>query len=1004
MRHLLAAKKMVSVEALIFAAWFSFSNAGANAATLPEITKQPDSQTVVLGGAALFDVVATGGPLSYQWRKDTANISGATSASYIMPSVGTNDAGNYTVKISNTAGAITSRVATLTVILPPAVTLHPVPVINTNVGANVTFRVLATGTAPINYEWRKNDSPIVGASLNAYTLSNVQVSDSGIYYVFINNAAGGARSSNAVLNVGIAPAITSQPKANSVAVGQTAVFTVGASGIPLSFYWRRNGVPIPGATNSPLVLSNVTPANAGTYSVIVSNFLRNVTSTGAGLTVNQPVAITMQPQSRTIGEGSNVVFSATVTGTGPLSYQWQKNGTNISGTGSKSPSYGIKNVQLDDAGEYAVVVTNSWSSSISQIATLTVLRYPPQIVVQPQSQTVGVGSNLTFSVSAAGTTLAYQWRKETVDLPNATASSLTIQNAQFSDAGSYDVRITNPIGEISSEPAQLIVRSFPPRILVQPQDLVAPVGQLVLLSVGAEGTSPLHFQWQKEESEVMGPNDSILTIPAAVANDSGVYRVIITNALGSVTSSVARVTIGYPPLFTQQPLSQTGALSAIITFTAALSGSDPIAVQWQKGGVLLPGETNLTLVLTNAQLSQIGRYSLFASNLFGLTSSDMAIFHVPGYDFQDGLLAFYPFDNNLNDQSGSGLNMESRDIEFDQDRFGLPGAVRLNGGTSSIIQQNRVLNLGEDYTVSLWASFDNVALEYQGLFNSIPHPGLYMVYNHPPSTRRLRFQLGGGGGWIIDDAGGLKKDYLAGEWYFFAFVKHGSSYRFLVNNQVDSSYDLSIAPFITGWHVGGDGDDFSRSGQTLKGRIDDLRVYNRAFSSNEVQELYAYEADMPLISQQPIERIVLAGASTTFSVAATARHPLTYQWSRNGVPIPEATKAMIEIQDAQPTAAGTFAVLIGNGFTSTRSAEAKLVIVSSAINMSSDFGFKAGQFGFNISGSAGEIIIIDATTNLLNWIPLQTNTLSQTFYFQDPASSAFAFRYYRLRNARDAVQ
>src|SRR6185295_4572411 len=107
------------------------------------------------------------------------------------------------------------------------------------------------------------------------------------------------------------------------------------------------------------------------------------------------------------------------------------------------------------------------------------------------------------------------------------------------------------------------------------------------------------------------------------------------------------------------------------------------------------------------------------------------------------------FDGSVKDGSGWGRHLDARDIEFDQDRFGSRGAVRLNGITSSLLMVNPILDLAKDFTISMWASFDDVHLQYQGLFNSIVHNGVYIVFNHPPANGKLRFQLGYGG-WIIE--------------------------------------------------------------------------------------------------------------------------------------------------------------------------------------------------------------------------------------------------------------
>src|SRR5207249_2267354 len=142
------------------------------------------------------------------------------------------------------------------------------------------------------------------------------------------------------------------------------------------YQWKFNGAAIGGATGTNLALNNAQPTNAGNYAVVVSNKLGGVTSAVAVLTVLVPPAITAQPQSRTNIIGTTASFSAAANGTAPLSYQWQFNGAAIQNANGTNLT--LDNVQLSDAGNYTVVVTNVAGSITSAVATLTVW-VPPVI-------------------------------------------------------------------------------------------------------------------------------------------------------------------------------------------------------------------------------------------------------------------------------------------------------------------------------------------------------------------------------------------------------------------------------------------------------------------------------------------------------------------------------------------------------------------------------------------------------------------------------------------------
>src|SRR2546425_601569 len=233
-------------------------NFTANAApVVPTITTQPGNQTVTAGQTATFTVVAAGtAPLAYQWQKNGASIAGATASSYTTPVTTTSDSGStFAVVVSNSAGTVTSALATLTVSaapVAPAITTQPVNQTVT-AGQAATLTVTASGTAPLSYQWQKNAVNIAGATAASYTTPVTTTSDSGsTFAVVVSNTAGTVTSSTATLTVNpapVAPPTTTQPVNQTVTAGQTASFTVAATGTaPLSYQWQKNAVNIAGAT------------------------------------------------------------------------------------------------------------------------------------------------------------------------------------------------------------------------------------------------------------------------------------------------------------------------------------------------------------------------------------------------------------------------------------------------------------------------------------------------------------------------------------------------------------------------------------------------------------------------------------------------------------------------------------------------------------------------------------------------------------------------------------
>jgi hypothetical protein len=349
----------------------------------PSLSVQPSSQTVTAGQTATFTVMASGtAPISYQWRRNTANISGATAASYTTPATTAADnATKFDVVVSNRAGSMTSAQAILTVNAPvgPSITAQPANQTVT-AGQTATFNVVATGTAPLSYQWRKNMTNIGGATSSSYTTPATTVADNAAKFdAIVSNSVSSVTSTQATLTVNAAPvgpAITTQPASQTVTAGQMATFIVVSTGTaPLSYQWRKNMMNIGGAMSASYTTPATTSAdNAAKFDVIVSNSVNSVTSAQATLTVNSaPVAptITTQPANQTVTAGQTATFSVVATGTAPISYQWQKNAADI--TNATAASYTTPVTTTADSGAmFRVMVSNSAGGITSTTATLTV--------------------------------------------------------------------------------------------------------------------------------------------------------------------------------------------------------------------------------------------------------------------------------------------------------------------------------------------------------------------------------------------------------------------------------------------------------------------------------------------------------------------------------------------------------------------------------------------------------------------------------------------------------
>ncbi len=222
-------------------------------------------------------------PLSYQWMFDGTNLSGATAATLTLSHVQPDQAGLYSVIISNAFGAVTNTGPALTV---AAVLIAAAPQSQTAlVGGKASMNVVALGEAPLMYQWQFNG---VGLEITNSTLSltNLQLSDSGTYSVSVSNNAGICVSPDARLTVLPMELATPVRDLSSFPGGSVTLGVGVAAYIPLSYQWQFNGIDLDGATSSTLVLTNLQYSQAGLYSVIVSNQYNSLTNS-ATLNVSQ---------------------------------------------------------------------------------------------------------------------------------------------------------------------------------------------------------------------------------------------------------------------------------------------------------------------------------------------------------------------------------------------------------------------------------------------------------------------------------------------------------------------------------------------------------------------------------------------------------------------------------------------------------------------------------------------------------------------------------------------
>ena len=421
------------------------------------------------------------------------------------------------------------------------------------------------------------------------------------------------------------PLIESQPLTNqTVLQGQTVSLEVGVfscSELGYQWYFEETNALVQG-TNATLELSNVSPADSGSYQVVVTNLYGSVTSAPAQLLVVVPAAIESGPTDQVATNGDTVNWTVVAQGTEPLGYQWYFEGTNALAEGTNA-SLELSDVSPADSGSYQVVVTNLYGSVTSAPAQLLVV-VPAAIESGPTDHVATNGDTVNWTVLAQGTEpLGYQWYFEgTNALAQGTNASLELSDVSPADSGVYQVVVTNLYGSVTSAPAQLLV-VVPAAIESGPTDQVATNGDTVNWTVVAQGTEPLGYQWYFEGTNALveGTNASLELSNVSLA-DSGVYQVVVTNLYGSVTSAPAQLMVVVPAAIVSGPTDQVATNGQTVNWTVVAQGTEPLGYQWYfEGTNALAQGTNASLELSDVSPADSGVYQVVVTNLYGSATS-----------------------------------------------------------------------------------------------------------------------------------------------------------------------------------------------------------------------------------------------------------------------------------------------------------------------------------------------------------------------------------------------
>jgi pectate lyase/pectin methylesterase-like acyl-CoA thioesterase len=661
--------------------------------------------------------------------------------------------------------------------------------------------------------------------------------------------------------------------------------------------------------------------------------------------------IEVQPASQTVSVGQTAVLSVAATGRPAPTYQWQKDAVDV--PGATSSALVLANAQLTDAGVYTVVVSNSAGSVTSAAATLTVVTDvdAPAIVTQPADQTVAVGSTATFSVTATGApVLAYQWSRNGVPLAGATSASLVLSAVQISQAGFYSVAVSNAIGSVASTPALLSVRATPipvaPTIETQPVDQTAIVGETVTFSVTASGIPTPTYQWSKDGSPITGATGTSLMLTNVQTTDSGVFSVVVTNPLGSVTSDDARLTIlRRPQLIAFTGRGRDSFTGQHLTLRFVIQGATSKTVLIRVAGPALRAEGELAF-LRDPKLILSGGGRVLASNdnwwtaAGDIAGATAAVGATPfAARSKDAALLMTLAPGTYVVDAGSGLGVARIEV------YEVPtvdDTSRLVAATTGAYLLTRLFEVDGGFTIGG------------------DTPGLVVVRALGPALARLgcrqyladpRLTVYSGASVVAsNDNWGSTADL---ETLKALFARVGAAA--LPAGSKDAALAVTLSPGTYRAHV---------SGPRL--------------TSTGVVALEIYEVGGLAISAQPQSQTVNVGAAATFTVTASGAAPITYQWRKNGADIPGATSATLTLPDAQPTDAGVYSVLVSNPSDEILSSSATLTVTSPATQLPPIATFDLEGFATMAGGVTGGGLVDPADTVHYKIIDASTPSPAQT--------------------------
>jgi alpha-tubulin suppressor-like RCC1 family protein len=798
--------------------------------------------------------------------------------------------------------------------------------------ASGAYHALALRADGAVIAWGQNDA---GQTTVPATLSNVTAVAAGTY------------QSLAVLDGG-PPFLSAAPVDATVDADATARFVGRATGaLPLSYQWQRNGGDIAGATNAALLLPAAQPADAGAFTLVVSNAFGAVTSAPAILTViGKPPAIVAQPRGQVVSPGWDVTLAVTATGTEPLAYQWFFNGVDV--PDETNASLAFPGVKLADGGDYFVVISNVAGAVTSAVATLAVVE---------------------FDLALESGEL--RWRSDG-DAPWFVQTNVTHDGADAAQSGAFAGAGQSGLATTVMGPGTLAfwwkVSSAGPQHPLR-------------CSVNGALTAQIYGEADWEQR--------VILLPAGEMELSWEYRKDDNPPAGLDAAWLDEVSFtpgGTAPTVTNQPSSQNVLAGATVTFSASAVGTLPLRFQWQFNGADIPGATNPTFVVVSAQPRHVASYRLVVSNDFGSDASAEAtliVRNVAAWGRNSGGQTIVPPDlTNAVAVSGGydhslALRADGTVAAWGTNSFGqttVPASVTNVVALAAGRDHNLVLKAGG--TVAVWgrnnfgqlnlpAGLTNVTAVASGydFCMALKADGTVRVWGRTDSGQ-TNVPAGAAANLVAIAAGGyhclaLRNDGLVFAWgsNFFGptTVPPGLSNVVAIAGGGEHSLAIQADGTTVAWGYNSIGQSSVPPQMTEGAQVSGGRYFSLGLRGDgnvigwgfpfdgavnvpaNVTNVIAIAAGgwhsmaligdgAPVVTVPPLSQTVFSGANVTLNTRAVGRPPLTYRWQRDGVDVTGPTTPWLTLPGAQVADSGAYRIVVSNALGVVTSAVATVTV------------------------------------------------------------------------------